>query len=241
MVHVRDVAQHQHWGNRRDLRSVVSELNLPADVLANVTFGRLLLTTYDLAIALALCQNPMRTLGTSYDVVCCNCGEAHNAWDLRCTNIKSVREHQNSAIRRQTEKKQQAATAASTSLPSDSSSQETPHPSPQDTPPSMSPEAPTSSSQATPKKPRGKPPKAQVADHLKQSSMHAFTIKQSASTIVEPTPSSTTNMPDDSSTEKPYSPLAIFDDINVAKKEEGSQGGSYRVNNDNEDQGRDDI
>ncbi|KIL86138.1 hypothetical protein FAVG1_10534 [Fusarium avenaceum] len=313
-------------------------LHAPADIiriaqdnLTSVIFGRLLLTIYDLPTALELCRKPMRILGTSYDVVsnetkCCNCAGLHPAWDQRCTNINSAQEHRNSAIRRQvgpewgslvnnpppsknTGKKQQTATAASTSLPSDSSSQETPLPSPQDTPPSMSPEAPTSTfpedststpqaapkkprgrppkaraadleqstmtpplssqetppstSQATPKKPRGRPPKAQVADHLKQSSMHAFTIKQSAYTIVEPTPSSTTTMPGDSITEKPHSPsgtttaktihdenlheqvvvvragkrksepsAAIFDDINVAKKEEGSQGGSYRVNND---------
>ncbi|CAJ0544483.1 Ff.00g036390.m01.CDS01 [Fusarium sp. VM40] len=244
MAHVRDIVQHQHLGNRRDLRTVVSELNLPPDVSASVIFGRLLLTIYDLPTALELCQKPMRILGTSYDVVpflvqgtplfcyncyaaghfkescnsptvrcrrcagehatntcrsnetkCCNCAGPHPAWDLRCTNIKSVREHENSAKRRQvgpewgslvnnpppsqkTGKKQQTATAASTSLPSDSSSQETPLPSPQDTPPSMSPEAPTSTlqedststPQAAPKKHRGRPPKARAAD-LEQSTM----------------------------------------------------------------------
>ncbi|KAH6956284.1 hypothetical protein DER45DRAFT_614249 [Fusarium avenaceum] len=69
MAHVRDVTLHQHLGNRRDLRTVVSELNLPPDVSASVIFGRLLLTIYDLPTALELCWKPMRILGVSYDVV----------------------------------------------------------------------------------------------------------------------------------------------------------------------------
>ncbi|KAM0232302.1 hypothetical protein ACHAP5_010761 [Fusarium lateritium] len=128
-VHVRDIDQHQHWGNKRDLKTVARELVLPAEVDAKVSFHRLLLTTHDLPTAIDLCRKPMKIMGTNYDVVsravkqpgvavalegtplvlvlptlssAATAGNSTRPGDPNCIHPKSQKEHLDSARHRQT-------------------------------------------------------------------------------------------------------------------------------------------